>query len=231
VSVPLEKLCQIVKTCKACSLHKGRKNAVFDCGKSISPLMIVGEAPGEEEDRTGLAFTGKAGKHMKRLLRAARVPDDSYYCTHVIKCRPEKDRFPDGKEATTCRNFLDDQVKLIKPKAVIVCGKEALKYLLLWKTHEEPEPFHPWINRMFRRRDLYGEIIFLVCYHPGYLMKAKIEEDEEAWVQAVAQLWTYCEHKRAGTPPAPVSFEEIRSAPKVPRMGRNLFGKDRGRIL
>lgn len=193
--------------------------------------MIVGEAPGEEEDHTGLAFVGKAGRHLTRLLNAARVPEDQYYCANVLKCHPDKNRFPDGDEPEICRRFLVKQVELVQPTAVLITGKQALKYLLLWGTHEEPDPIFPWLNKMYRRRDLYGEVIFLVCYHPSYLMRTEIEEDEEAWIQAVAQLWSYVEHKLAGTPPAPLAFEEIRPAPSVPRMGRNLFGKDRGRIL
>ena len=193
--------------------------------------MIVGEAPGEEEDRVGLAFVGKAGRHLTRLLDAAQVPEDAYYTTNILKCRPDKNRFPEGNEPEVCRSYLVKQVKLVQPKAVLVTGKQALKYLLLWDTHEEPDPIFPWINKMYRRRDLYGEAIFLVCYHPSYLLRTEIEEDEEAWVQAVAQLWAYVEHKLAGTPPAPIAFEDLRSAPSVPRMGRNLFGQGRGRPL
>jgi uracil-DNA glycosylase len=231
MSTPLDELRQIVSTCTACRLHKDRKQTVFDRGNPSAPLMIVGGAPGEEEDASGSAFVGKAGRHLTQLLRAARVPDDGYYCCNVLKCRSADNRFPDKGEPEVCRNYLVRQVKEVNPKAVLVMGKEALKYLLLWDTHEEIEPLFQWINRIFRRRDLYGEAIFLVCYHPSYLLKTEIPEDEEAWVQAVAQMWAYVEHKLAGTPPAPLSFGEIRSAPIVPRQGRNLFGTDRGRVL
>lgn len=228
---PLDKLRQIVETCTACRLHKDRTQAVFDRGNPEAPLMIIGEAPGEDEDRTGLAFVGKAGKYMTQLLRAAHVPDDAYYATSVIKCKSDRNRFPDKDEPEICRRYLVKQVEIIKPKAVLICGKQALKYLLLWDTHEECDPIFSWIGRMFRRRDLYGEMIFLVCYHPSYLMRTKIEEDEEAWIQSVAALWSYVEHKLVGAPPAPLAFEDLRSAPSVPRMGRNLFGRGRGRAL
>jgi len=229
---PLDKLRQVVATCQACRLHRGRTQAVFDRGNPHAPLMIVGEAPGEDEDRTGLAFVGKAGKHLNNLLQAARVPSDAYYASNVIKCRPEKNRFPeDGDEPKTCRGYLVEQIKLVKPKAIIVTGKQALRFLLLWGTHEEYDPLHPWINKQFRRRDLFNDIRFLVCYHPSYLMRTEIEEDEEAWIQSVGELWTFVEHKLAKTPPAPMPFRDIRPAPVVPRMGRNLFGKNRGQIL
>ena len=163
-----------------CRLHKERKNAVFDRGDPTAPLMIVGEAPGEDEDNTGVAFVGKAGKHLNTLLKAARVPLDQYYCANILKCRPQKNKFPeDGPEPETCRGFLLKQIAEVKPKAVIITGKQALKYLLLWGTHEEPNPLHGWINKQYRRRDLFGEIRFLVCYHPSYLLRTEIEEDEE----------------------------------------------------
>ncbi len=230
--LPLSELRKVVETCTSCSLHHGRTNAVFDRGNPKAPLMIVGEAPGEDEDKSGQAFVGKAGKHLTDLLQAARVPDDKVYYANILKCRPEKNRFPEGgTEPETCREYLLKQIVQVKPKAIIVTGKQALRYLLLWGTHEEWQPLHPWVNKQFRRRDIFGDVRFLVCYHPSYLMRAEIEEDEEAWIQAVGQLWAYVEHKLAGTPPAPMPFQDIRPAPSVPRMGRNLFGKDRGRIL
>jgi DNA polymerase len=229
---PLDELRKIVETCKACHLHRDRKNAVFDRGNPNAPLMIVGEAPGEDEDQTGMAFVGKAGKHLSNLLRAARVPDDSVYMANVLKCRPEKNRFPEGgKEPETCRKYLLKQIEQVKPKAIILTGKQALRYLLLWGTHEEWNPLHPWINKQFRRRDLFEDVRFLVCYHPSYLLRTEIEEDEEAWIQSVGQLWSFVENKLAGTPPAPMAFTDIRPPPTVPRPCRNLFGKSRGRIL
>ena len=195
--------------------------------------MIVGEAPGQDEDASGLAFVGKAGQLLSRLLSASRVPEDEIYFANVLKCRPPKNRFPEeaGGPAETCREYLLKQIKVVNPVAVILTGKQALRYLLLHNTAEEPEPLHPWINRQFRRRDLFGETRFLVCYHPSYLLRTEIEEDQEGWVQSVAQLWTYVQHKRTGTPPAPMPFDDIRPVPSQPRMGRNLFGKDRGPVL
>ena len=232
MSSPLEQLRKVVETCTACRLHRERKNACFDRGNPDAPLMIVGEAPGEEEDATGQAFVGKAGQHLVNLLQAARVPLDQYYCTNILKCRPEKNRFPEGgPEPETCRRYLLKQIEQVKPKAVIITGQQALRYLLLWETSEEWNPLHPWVNKLFRRQDLFDDIRFLVCFHPSYLLRTEIEEDEEAWIQSVAQLWSFVEHKLAGTPPAPMSFIDIRRPPTVARQGRNLFGKNRGRAL
>lgn len=232
MATPLEELREVVAACKACRLHRGRRQAVFDRGNPNASLMIIGEAPGESEDKTGEAFVGRSGQHLTDLLRAARVPESEVYFANIVKCRPDKNRFPETeKEPATCRGYLLKQIKLVKPKAIIITGKQALRYLLLWETQELWEPIQPWIGKQFRRRDVFGDIRFLVCYHPSYLLRTEIEEDEEAWIQSVAQLWTFVDHKLSGTPPAPMFFRDIRPAPITPRMGRNLFGKQRGTIL
>jgi DNA polymerase len=221
----------VVSTCKACPLYKDRTQTVFDRGNPKASLMIVGEAPGQEEDACGQAFVGKAGRLLTNLLAASRVPRNAIYLANVLKCRPPRNRFPEGDEAETCRGYLLKQVQLVKPKAILITGLQALKYLLLHGTHEDPNPIYPWINKQYRRRDVFDDIRFLVCYHPSYLLRTDIEEDQEAWIQAVAQLWSYVSHKLDKTPPAPMPFRDIRPAPTPPRMGRNLFGQDRGRIL
>jgi uracil-DNA glycosylase family 4 len=150
-----------------------------------------------------------------------------------LKCRPPENRFPaEGEEPEICRGYLLKQIEIIKPRAIILTGKQALRFVLLYGTTEKHNPLHPWINRQYRRREDFGDTRFLIVYHPSYLLRSQNEEDEEAWVQAVAQLWAYIKHKIDGTAPAPTVFKEIRVPPKPPRMGRNLFGqKGRGKVL
>jgi uracil-DNA glycosylase family 4 len=233
VSSPLDELRKVVATCTSCSLHDGRCMTVFGSGPPDAPLMLVGEAPGADEDRSGLPFVGRAGRLLSQLLEAARVPEDRIYKCNIIKCQPPKNKFPaGGKEPEICRGYLLKQIEEIKPKAIILTGKQALRYLLLHGTTEQWEPLIPWINKQYRRRQDYGDTRFLIVYHPSYLMRSNNEEDQEAWVQAVAQLWAYVEHKLAGTAPAPTVFKEIRVPPTPPRMGRNLFARGhRGKVL
>ena len=189
MATALDKVRQLVEDCKACPLHRDRKQTVFDRGNPDAPLMIVGEAPGQEEDACGQAFVGKAGRLLSKLLNAARVPEDQVYLANVLKCRPANNRFPEGDPPEKCRQYLLKQVQLVQPKAVLLCGKQALSYLLIHGTHEDPNPIFPWINKQYRRRDVFGDIRFLVCYHPSYLLRTGIEEDQEAWIQSVASLW------------------------------------------
>jgi len=194
--------------------------------------MLVGEAPSKDDDKQGIPFVGRAGRHLSDLLAAAGVPEDQIYMANVIKCRPPRNRFPeDGPEPETCRGYLLKQIEIVKPKAIIVAGKQALRYLLIHGTTEKHTPLNPWINKQYRRRDPFGDVRFLCVYHPAYLVRRNDEEDEEAWVQSVAGLWAYVEHRLAGTAPAPVPFKEIRPTPVGPRQGRNLFGRSRKEVL
>ena len=194
--------------------------------------MFIGEAPGADEDRLGEPFVGRAGQLTTQLLRAAHVPEADLYFANILKCRPTNNRFPEGgPEPETCRRYLLKQIKHVAPHAIVLAGKQALRYVLLHGTDKNPHPIHPWVNKVYRRRDLYGDILFLVVYHPAYLLRSEVAEDQEACVQSVAQIWEYAKHKVAGTPPAPVPFEDIAPAPIPPRMGRNLFGSSRGKTL
>lgn len=223
-----EELRQIVSTCTQCRLHTCRKQTVFSRGSIDAPIMVVGEAPGKDEDEQGFPFVGKAGDHLSELLKAASIPEELIYYSNILKCRPENNKFPeDGSEPETCRGYLLKQIELVKPKAIILAGKQALRYLLIHGTSEKWQPLIPWINKQFRRRDPFGDIRFLVVYHPAYLIRRNDEEDEEAWVQAVAGIWNYVQHKINGTAPAPIPFKEIHSLSERPKQGRNLFTNKR----
>ena len=146
----------------------------------------------------------------------------------VSNCRPPDNKFPEnGPEVETCRKYLLSQIKEVDPKVVVLCGKQALKYVLLHGTDEQCDPIHPWVNKHYRRRDIHDDIRFLVVYHPAYLLRSEIPEDQEGWVQSVAQLWELARHKIVGTAPAPTSFVDIVAPAIPPRMGRNLFAQRR----
>ena len=223
---PLDDLEEIVAKCKKCPLHCSRNNSVFGRGRADAPLMLIGGAPGKSEDKQGYPFA-RFKDHLSGLLRASGVPEDDVYMTSVLKCLPPSFRFPDGAPPETCRKYLLQQIEIVKPSAIICAGQEALQYVLLHGTTDDPNPFTPWTNKIFRRKDLYGDVRVLVVYEPGYLAKQSDEEDEECWVQAVSELWSYVKHKRAGTAPAPLPFTEIKPPPVGPRQGRNLFSMKR----
>jgi uracil-DNA glycosylase family 4 len=149
--------------CTACGLHATRTNSVFARGNPLSQLMVVGEAPGEEEDKTGLPFVGRAGKLLDVLLQAVGFPRDSVYICNVLKCRPPNNRNPLPNEVDSCSGFLRSQIDLIAPKVLLAVGKFAAQTLA---QSEES------IGRLRGQIHQYNNVPVVVTYHPAYLLRS-----------------------------------------------------------
>jgi DNA polymerase len=149
--------------CTACSLHETRTNSVFARGNPLSQLMVIGEAPGEEEDRTGVPFVGRAGKLLDVLLQAVGFPRDSVYICNVLKCRPPGNRNPLPNEVELCSGFLRSQIDAIAPKALLAVGKFAAQTLV---QSEES------IGRLRGQIHQYNGVPVVVTYHPAYLLRS-----------------------------------------------------------
>ncbi len=117
--------------CHKCELGNNRCHMVFGEGNPKAKIMFIGEAPGADEDRTGLPFVGKAGQLLTKGLTALNLTrEKDYYICNICKCRPENNRTPYEKEAEVCISYLRNQVALIKPKIIVCLGATALKYIL-----------------------------------------------------------------------------------------------------
>jgi uracil-DNA glycosylase len=149
--------------CTACSLHETRTNPVFARGNPLSQLMVIGEAPGEEEDRTGEPFVGRAGKLLDVLLQAVGFPRDSVYICNVLKCRPPGNRNPLPNEVESCSGFLRSQIDAIAPRALLAVGKFAAQTLV---QSEES------IGRLRGQIHQYNGVPVVVTYHPAYLLRS-----------------------------------------------------------
>jgi uracil-DNA glycosylase len=119
-----------VVTCTKCDLCKTRKNSVPGKGDHNSKIIFVGEAPGRNEDNTGEPFVGAAGKKLSEALEYAGISRDSVYITNVVKCRPPNNRVPTLTEKESCRNYLESEIKLIKPKVICIMGNTAYQSIL-----------------------------------------------------------------------------------------------------
>ena len=126
----LTSLDEIIKKCKKCNLHKTRQNTVFGEGDPDSNIMIIGEAPGREEDEAGRPFIGRAGKLLNEFLKSIDLNRDSVFIANTIKCRPPENRDPETAEINACSNYLDQQINFIKPKVLVLLGKVAANRLL-----------------------------------------------------------------------------------------------------
>ena len=154
---------QEAAACTACGLHAERTNSVFARGNPSSPVVVVGEAPGEEEDKTGLPFVGRAGKLLDLMLAAVGYPKDSVYICNTLKCRPPGNRNPLPNELAACNNFLRQQLDVVAPKVLLAVGKFAAQTLL---QSEEP------IGRLRGQVHTYEGRPVVVTYHPAYLLRS-----------------------------------------------------------
>jgi DNA polymerase len=168
---------EAVVNCTACKLCQGRRQTVFGVGHLRAHWMVVGEAPGEQEDRQGEPFVGKSGQLLDNMLRAiglTRAEADEarqVYIANTIKCRPPGNRNPQPEELAQCEPFLIRQVELVKPKIILAMGRFAVQSLL---RSDEP------IGRLRGRVHRYQGVPLIVTYHPAYLLR-NLEDKAKAW--------------------------------------------------
>lgn len=162
---------QQVAACAMCPLHQGIRNKVPGQGDINSPLMFIGEGPGQVEDEEGLAFVGPAGQLLTRMLAAISLPRDRVYICNIVKCRPPNNRVPTEEEAAACKLHLRMQTALIRPQVIVLLGSTAAKNTL------GPE------IRITRDRGKWFErkgVFMLPTYHPSALLRDPSKK-REAW--------------------------------------------------
>jgi len=156
---------EVVAGCTLCPLHQTRTQTVFGVGSETARLMIVGEAPGAEEDRRGEPFVGRAGKLLDEMLRSVGLDRNTVFIANTLKCRPPNNRDPAAPEAAACRAYLDRQIALLDPALILAVGRIAAQLLLSTDA--------PLGRLRGRKHDLNdGQIPVLVTYHPAYLLRS-----------------------------------------------------------
>jgi len=162
-----------VRHCTLCGLHEGRTQTVFGVGNRAADLMIVGEAPGAEEDRRGEPFVGRAGQLLDEMLLALGFTRQAVFIANILKCRPPNNRDPSAAEAASCRPYLDRQIKLVQPKLILAVGRIAAQQLL-----ESDVP----VGRMRGQLHRLGAtgLPVVVTYHPAYLLRSPTQK-RKAW--------------------------------------------------
>jgi DNA polymerase len=154
-----------VAGCMRCPLHQNRTQTVFGVGNREADWMIIGEAPGAEEDRRGEPFVGRAGKLLDEMLRAVGLDRGTVFIANVLKCRPPNNRNPAVDEAAACRGYLDRQIELIGPRLILAVGRIAAQALL----HTD-SPLGRLRGRTHSLNN--GQIPLVVTYHPAYLLRS-----------------------------------------------------------
>ncbi len=162
-----------VLTCRQCGLCEERTQAVFGVGNERADLLVIGEAPGQEEDRRGEPFVGPAGQLLDRMLAAIQLDRQQVYITNILKCRPPRNRDPRADEAEACAPYLRRQIELMQPRVILAVGRVSAQQLLA--TDET-------IGRLRGHWHQYGpmETPVRVTYHPAYLLR-KPQEKAKSW--------------------------------------------------
>jgi uracil-DNA glycosylase family 4 len=162
-----------VAACTRCALSATRTQTVFGVGNPSAQWLIVGEAPGAEEDRQGEPFVGRAGQLLNSMLRAIGLPREQVYIANVLKCRPPGNRDPNPNEAGECLPYLDQQIALLRPKIMLAVGRIAAQNLL--RTDKTLGSLRQQVHRFGVSR-----LPLVVTYHPAYLLRTPGDK-RKAW--------------------------------------------------
>ena len=158
--------------CERCTLCEHRSRVVFGSGNPNASVMFLGEAPGKDEDESGLPFVGRAGKLLTKMIESIGLIRDEVYIANVVKCRPENNRNPTIAEVAKCTVYLDQQIEIIQPKVIVVLGKVAASTLTF-----SDMKMAEYRNMNPRK---VGTLTYIYTYHPAYLLRSPGMK-AEAW--------------------------------------------------
>lgn len=162
-----------VRKCVRCDLHRGRTQTVFGVGNTDADWLLIGEAPGAEEDRQGEPFVGRAGKLLNAMLAAVGLSREEVFIANILKCRPPNNRDPRPDEAASCEPYLKRQIELIRPKIILALGRVAAQNLL-----KIDMPIGRMRGESYKFEELGTPVV--VTYHPAYLLRSP-KEKRKAW--------------------------------------------------
>jgi uracil-DNA glycosylase len=173
LGIDWEPLRERVAACTLCDLCKTRTQTVFGVGNTAAEWLVVGEAPGAEEDRRGEPFVGRAGQLLNAMLLAIGLPRETVFIANVLKCRPPANRDPSPAELSRCLPYLSAQIALLKPKIILVVGRIAAQNLL---ATDVP------LARLRGKLHTFGDAAtpLVVTYHPAYLLRTPADK-RKAW--------------------------------------------------
>jgi uracil-DNA glycosylase family 4 len=204
----LERIREDIGDCKRCRLCEARNKIVFGDGSPTAQLVFVGEGPGHDEDVQGLPFVGRAGKLLNQMIEAMGLRREDVYICNIVKCRPPQNRQPERDEVATCSPFLDRQLAVLRPKAIVCLGNVAAQTLL--GTNKSISQFRgQWFD--FRGTKM------LATYHPAFLLRTP---------SAKSEVWTDLKKVRAELglkPPEPLPVTLVLALPRPKVLRRVLF--------
>jgi uracil-DNA glycosylase family 4 len=182
-----------VSACEACGLHRTRNNTVFGVGNHDAPLLIIGEAPGQNEDLQGEPFVGRAGQLLNAMLEAIGFGRDDVYIANTVKCRPPGNRDPRSEETAHCSPYLERQIELLNPGAILAVGRIAAHILL-----SSTAPLGKLRGQVHHYQGSTRPLI--VTYHPAYLLRSPAQK-RNAWKDLLLAKRTLSEARQGNVSP------------------------------
>lgn len=172
----LKELKNVCEQCKACELHKTRTCSVFSDGSPDAEIMLIGEAPGADEDASGTPFVGRAGQLLNHFLEEAGLSrKKDFYICNTIKCRPPQNRVPTNEEKISCQTYLAGQISIIKPKIILLCGATAA-HSFIEQDFKISQIRGKWLN-------IFDDIDTMAIFHPSYLLRNhSLESGSPRWL-------------------------------------------------
>ncbi len=192
VEAELRKVEDEVKRCRRCRLPEGVTQHVFARGNPRAPLMFIGEAPGQEEDRQGFPFVGPAGKLLDQMIFAMGLRQDDVYITNIVKSRPPGNREPRPDEIEACFPHLERQVELVRPRIICTLGRPASNALL---------GTNAAMGELRGQWHSYRGVPVLPTYHPAYLLRSPSQK-KQAWEDLKKIVLALAEAAPSGSPVA-----------------------------
>lgn len=159
---PINELKTKIENCRLCALSQSRRNFVFGDGNPQSPILFIGEAPGEQEDLRGIPFVGRAGQLLDKLLAEIDLQRSDVFIANVLKCRPPANRDPLPEEIALCEPYLHEQIRIINPKVIVALGRIAGKTLLKKDLA---------LKEMRGKTLQYQGVDLMVTYHPAAILR------------------------------------------------------------
>lgn len=173
------------KNCHACNLCHNRKNVVIERGSRNAKWMFIGEAPGEQEDIQGKPFVGASGQLLDKMISAMNLdPNTDVYIANIIKCRPPQNRNPDSQEIDMCKNYILNQIELVKPQIIILLGRFAIQTIL--STSNAVGKLRGTVHKF------NNKIPTIATYHPSYLLRTP-DAKRDAWNDLQLAMKTFSE--------------------------------------
>ncbi len=176
---------QRVRQCTGCELHRTRTRPVFGVGNTRAQWMVIGEAPGADEDRQGEPFVGRAGQLLNSMLKAMGLPREQVYIANILKSRPPGNRDPKAEEVAACIPYLYRQIELVDPRLLLCVGRIAAQTLLNTDT-----PIGKLRGKLHQITTPSSTRPLIVTYHPAYLLRSPAEK-RKAWSDLVMAMQTF----------------------------------------